>query len=71
MAIHITNRSKHSKDDVVHKTFKQKFISAIKLLLRYILLRPQTWRLLIVYLPDLGEKIESIIKQIFDLLTDF
>jgi hypothetical protein len=70
--IHITNRSKHSKDDVaVHQTFKQKFVSAIKWLLRYILLRPQTWRWLIVNLPDLGEKIESIIRQIFDLLADF
>jgi hypothetical protein len=70
MIVRITDRSEHSKDEAaVPQTFKQKLVSAIKLLLRYILLRPSTWRWLIVNLPDMGEKIEGLIKQLFEFFS--
>jgi len=71
MILRITDRSERSKDDAaLHQTFKQKIVSVIKLLLRYFLLRPSTWRWLIVNLPEMGEKIEGLIKQFLELLAE-
>lgn len=73
MALRITDRSEHSKEDAAaaRQILKRKFVLAIKSHLWVILLRPATWRMLMVNLPNLGEKIEGFIRQVLDLFTDF
>ncbi|MBL1263877.1 hypothetical protein [Candidatus Methylomicrobium oryzae] len=68
----ITNRSERSEDGAAaRQKAKRRLVIVLKALIRGILLRPSTWRMLIVNLPDLGEKIEGFIQQLLDLFPDF
>lgn len=50
--------------------FRQYVIQAIKDVLRYYLLKPSTWRFLLVHVPDLVDKALQSVKDFFAYFTD-
>jgi len=46
-------------------------VKIVKAVLRYILLRPATWRFLQVHVPEAFAKVESWGKDVFSFFADF
>lgn len=52
------------------KKFGLALVKIIKNGLAYLLVRPSTWRFLMVHVPDLAEKVEQFFKDIISFLDN-
>ena len=78
MAIQTTEQPKCSKEQVgkaskspsMFEKFKQAAVQSIKTGLKRLLVRPGTWRFLMVLVPDLADKAWHFLENVYSFLVD-
>lgn len=63
------HRKVNTKNQYQNRTSRQKTTNAFKKLLRYLLLRPSTWKFLMVKVPEIADYIAVHIHHLIDWLS--